>query len=260
MVGHLHAAAKARLLGYDIRPDGRKGRGRQWAVVGVAEAFVSGSPSAATRSPGTWPRAATSATGPSASPPGRPGHLNVGPVGMNCSRNERQRWRLPGCQQTTTRLPSPPQCCRNRASCRITDDDIDAVAAEVLAARKGRAAASGDRRPAHDRSLAVGLSPPLDVNARSPSGDGRCPPGARAGVQGVWPSVLDRSRRRKRRSKRSASRSADRRHRPRPGRRRRLGRHPARTCQPQHSSASPSCRGRPRARCRGDSHHPVGVR
>jgi hypothetical protein len=54
MVGHLHAAAKARLLGYDIRPDGRKDRGRQWAVVGVAEAFVSGSPSAASRSPGTW--------------------------------------------------------------------------------------------------------------------------------------------------------------------------------------------------------------
>jgi hypothetical protein len=44
-----------------------------------------------------------------------------------------------------------------------TDDDIDAVAAEALAACKGRAAASGDRRPAHDRSLAVGLSPPLDV-------------------------------------------------------------------------------------------------
>jgi hypothetical protein len=45
-----------------------------------------------------------------------------------------------------------------------------------------------------------------------------------------------------------------------PGRRRRLGRHPARTCQPQNSSASPSCRGRPRARCSGDRHHPVRVR
>ena len=27
MVGHLHAAAKARLLGYDIRPDGAQGPG-----------------------------------------------------------------------------------------------------------------------------------------------------------------------------------------------------------------------------------------
>lgn len=40
MVGHLHAAAKARMLGYDIRPDGgRRGRGRQWAIVGVADAL-----------------------------------------------------------------------------------------------------------------------------------------------------------------------------------------------------------------------------
>jgi hypothetical protein len=45
----------------------------------------------------------------------------------------------------------------------LTVDEIDAVAAEVLAARKGRCAASRDRRPAHDRSLAVGLSPPHDV-------------------------------------------------------------------------------------------------
>jgi hypothetical protein len=33
MVGHLHAVAKARLLGYDIRPDGREagaGSGPSW--------------------------------------------------------------------------------------------------------------------------------------------------------------------------------------------------------------------------------------
>jgi hypothetical protein len=33
MVGHLHARAKARLLGYDIRPDGREagaGSGPSW--------------------------------------------------------------------------------------------------------------------------------------------------------------------------------------------------------------------------------------
>jgi hypothetical protein len=35
---------------------------------------------------------------------------------------------------------------------------------------------------------------------------------------------------------------------------------PARRCQLQHSSASSSCRGGRRARCRVDRHHPVRVR
>ena len=42
MVGHLHAAAKARLLGYDIRPVGRRagaGSGPSWVWPRVCERF-----------------------------------------------------------------------------------------------------------------------------------------------------------------------------------------------------------------------------
>jgi hypothetical protein len=186
MVGHLHAAAKARLLGTTsgttgARPGpvvGRRGCGR---------AFVSPSPSAATRSPGIWSKVATSATGPSASPPGRPGHRNVRPDGMNCSRNERQDG---GCRGASR----PPRGCRPRRNAAGTVPLAESHRRCRRRCRRGarcpqgRGADSGDRRPGPRSQPCRWTVTTARRNAESPSGDGLCPPGARAGVQGVWPT------------------------------------------------------------------------
>ena len=83
MVGHLHAAAKARLLGHDIRPDGRKGRGRQWAVVGVAEALCERFSKRNDQIARYMAESGYQCDRAERIAPGRPGHRNAGPVGMN---------------------------------------------------------------------------------------------------------------------------------------------------------------------------------
>ena len=107
-------------------------------------------------------------------------------------------------------------------------------------------------------SSSLNFSVPHPTGSARSAATRKTPAGGRISSRSAGGFVLDRSRRRSAgRGQRSASRLADRRHRPRPGQRRRLGWHPARTCQPQHSSASPSSRGRPRARRPVDRHHPV---
>jgi hypothetical protein len=137
MVGHMHAAAKAPLLGYDIRPDGRKGRGRQRAVVGVAEAlcepFSKRSDQIArymAESGYQSDRAEHIAARATRPPKRRAGWNELLPQ----SEAEMVAAGVPADHDAAAvTAPMLPEPCLLPD---LTDDEIDAVAAEVLAARK----------------------------------------------------------------------------------------------------------------------------